>query len=655
MTLAQRSRQASSEGVEPGRDSLRRWAHALLALGIAVAVIGPGLGRGALFNLDLVAVPWLDVPRGFFGLGPELPRRTPFWVPIALLSPVVPATLTVKVVMLAVFVGAWCGMRRWALRLGVRWPLAAAAVYAFSPFVLTRTAVGHLMITVPLAILPWVLPTLLRPDRDLRRTYLAAVALGLAGHFGGTLALAVCAASFTLPRHVRGPLRRHVRAVLVVLLAQAPWLVPGLLVALPAGASPATGAAFASHFDGPLDVFALSAGSGFWNTYFQVGGTGPLVAVLGAVLLAAGVAGTALLPEAFRRPLALLGAVGWLLPVAGGVPRLGGTIDALTTVVTAGVWRESQRLVVLHLAWLAPAAALGMQRVFDVVVSRQRWLPLAGPAALCVPVVAAVLAAPGLWGMGGQLDAVALPAGWEEARREVREAPGTVLALPWYQYYNQRYDDGRIRRVLGPMPLFLGGDVLASSDSGLQPGVRERDDPREAAAGAAIETLLRQGSPISSSLAPLGVRWVVVQTTLPIDDFSGLFDDPGLTTVIDTPDIALFEVTSWRGQVVDETGTAVASSWVGPFAGRVDGPADSAVVWNHPAAAGWRLGWTAAEATPSGLARFDTGSGRIWNLATVPALVASLGTLTAVLLVGRRVGKIFGSGRRTLPANRQIW
>lgn len=598
---------------------------------LALVVIGPGLGPGSLFNLDLVAVPQLDIPRGFWGLGPELPRRTPFWVPLAWASGVVPATLAVKVVMIAVFVSAWCGMRWWAASLGVRWAACAGAVYAFSPFVLTRTGVGHMMITVPLAILPWVMPTLLRPGRRLGHTYLAGVALGLSGHFGGSLAILVMIASLA-----RGRSERWGWALLVVLIAQAPWLVPGLLVAVPGGADITTGTAFTSNFSSPLDALGLSAGSGFWNSYYQVGGGGVLMVVLGAVLLGLGIVGTRRLPDGVRAPLVVLGAFGWLVPALGGLRPLESVMDAITSTMTGGIWRESQRVLVVHLIWLAPAATLGAQHLVERCSQRQRYWWMIGPISLCVPVVTVVLAVPGVWGIGGQLDAVAIPPGWEDARRVVRSEPGTVLALPWYQYYNQRYDDGRVRRVLSPLPLYFGGDVLASSDNGLQADVRERGDPREESAAEAVSTMIEGVGPLSAGLEGLGIRWVALHSTLEISDHSGLFVDPGLNEVIRTPDIVLFEVASWRGAFVTPTGEAVPSTRFGEFAAEVDGRASDAVVWNHPAGPGWRLGGVAAESTSDGLVYFERSAGVAWNVATPLAVLAAAATLVATFVVAVR-------------------
>src|ERR687897_403206 len=88
-------------------------------------------------------------------------RRAPSWTPISWASGIVPAPVIVKGLMLATFAVAWVGMARLLPDAGRWWGYVAGALYAFSPFMLTRSAVGHLMITVPAAVLPWVLPTLL--------------------------------------------------------------------------------------------------------------------------------------------------------------------------------------------------------------------------------------------------------------------------------------------------------------------------------------------------------------------------------------------------------------------------------------------------------------------------------------------------------------
>jgi hypothetical protein len=255
-------------------------------------------------------------------------------------------------------------------------------------------------------------------------------------------------------------------------------------------------------------------------------------------------------------------------------------------------------------------------------------------------VVAVVLALPGLWGIGGQLHAETIPAGWEKTRSIVRSSPGTVLTLPWYQYYNQQIDGGRVRRVLNPMPLFLGGDVLAASNNGLQASVQERTDPREPTADTAVRAMVLSRTPIGSSMASLGVRWVVLQKAVHLEDYVTLASDPGLRVVVDSPDIALYAVVDWSGQAQMGDGAAIGVERTTPALVRFVGGDGAAVVWNHPASGGWRRGGSTGVATADGRLSFPAGSGRAWNVATVPSLLAQWCTLVAVLMIGWRVRSV---------------
>lgn len=597
-------------------------------------VLGPALAPGSLFNLDLVLVPHFDLPNGFWGLGPELPRRLPLWVPISWLSPWIPATISGKALMLAVFVLAWVGMTRLAHAFGVRWAFVAGALYALSPFVLTRTAVGHFMITVPLAVLPWVLPVLLRPGRSLSRTFLGAAALSLGGHFGGSLAVTVVVVALLC-----GERKRWGWALLVTVVAQGAWLVPALAVASAGDANLAPGAVFGTDASGVLGLLRLSAGGGFWNTYFQVGVGSAPQALAGLVLLALAVFGTRSIVGWARRPMVALAAIGWLVSAASTMVGVSAVLDWFTGTTIGAVWREPQRVLVLYLVWLAPAAVLGAQRAYDTALASPKWLWSAGAFAALPAVVAAVLVAPGVWGVGGQLHAESVPSSWNATRALVRDQPGTVLALPWFQYYNQQLDGGPVRRVLNPMPLFLGGDVLAASNNGLQAGVQERADPREPAADVVVRAMTDGSEPPGRALAALGVRWVVLQKTVHLKDYAALSVDPDLEVKIDDDAMALYEVKGWTGGAFDATsGESVATSGTGPAWVHLADTEGNDVIWNHPASGGWRRGWSdAATATEDGRLRFDSGGGVVWNVATLPSLLSQFVVLGLTVVAGWRV------------------
>ena len=492
----------------PGGGRARWRAAAPWAVGLVLAIVmlGPALAPGPLFTLDLVLPSDLPVPRGVWGLGPELPRRVPLWLPLAWLSPLIGGDTAGKLLMVASIVVAYAGMHRLAWRaMGERaselTAHGAALLYALSPFLLTRLGVGHLMVAVPMAVLPWALPTLLAPAVDLRRTFLAALALGFAGHYGGTLAVLVTLAALLATRGERR-LPRTLAALGTVLAAQLPWIVPGIIV-YSEGASIVDAAPFASYAEGTEGLAQLLAGHGFWNPLYQVGQEGGwLVGLAGIALLALAVVGTRDLPRPWRAPMAGLAAFGLLAAAASAAPRgedLGPVARLQVHVADAYVWltqnpvgsivREGQRLLPLYLVWLAPAAALGARHLARLLLrtGRTGWrAPVASMVQVLPIVLAVLLAAPGAWGIDPRLRPIDVPQDWADARALIEADPGTVLALPWHQYFNLEVDG--IRRVLNPLPLYLGGDVLVSSNPELAgQDRRERVDPRE----PAVDDLVR--------------------------------------------------------------------------------------------------------------------------------------------------------------------
>ncbi len=619
---------------------LAEWAIPTL---VVLVLLGPALGPGMLLNLDLVLVPDLDIPRGFWGLGPELPRRVPLWVPISVVSGVLPATATGKLLLVVGFVGAWVGMRRLVSKLDavggtalpttLRIPVGhvAGVLYALSPFVLTRAAVGHFNVTVPHAILPWVLLVLLRPGRDLRATFVACFAMGFAGHFGGSLALTVVGVAI-----VMGARERPWQAVSVAIAAQAPWLVPGLLVAAAGDVNMAAGASFPTAAHGPAGFARLSAGGGFWNTYFQVGGSGWVVAICGVVLLGLAVAGASEIRADFRRPLVAVGVVGWLIAAISAMPIVDAWFQAINDNLLGGIWREGHRLLTLYLLWLAPAAALGGRRLARTLARSGRWAGVAGVVSIMPLAVAMMLSIPGVWGLGGQLSAEPVPAGWAETRALIVDEPGTVLSLPWFQYYNLSVADGPVRRVLNPMPLYLGGDVLSSSSNGLAPGVREVGDPREQPADALIEQLV-SGESVGDDLAELGVRWIVLVKNIHADRYAALDDDADLRIVIDDSDVALYEVSGWVGPAVGADGQGIGVDWWGAALARFD--SDERATVAAPGSSLWLRGRSSVGVSEDGRLEIPSGRGWLWNLATVPALLGQIVPFTFVcwfLIVRRR-------------------
>ena len=170
------------------------------------------------------------MPQGVWGLGPELPRRLPFMVPLAWLSSVVDGTVVAKALLVAVFAVAFVGAQRLVADRAVPTRVASGLLYAASPFLLTRVATGYLGVALMMAVLPWVLPRLSAPSGSIRRTLLAAAALGACGVTGGMVAVVVAAAGLLSESR-----RRPRGGALAGLVWQLPWLGPGGVVDAPGG------------------------------------------------------------------------------------------------------------------------------------------------------------------------------------------------------------------------------------------------------------------------------------------------------------------------------------------------------------------------------------------------------------------------------------
>ena len=220
------------------------WWPWVTGLAAGAAVLGPALRPGSLLSLDLVGTPRIPVPPGIWGLGPELPRRIPYGVVLAWGSSLLSGPVVAKALLLAAVAIAFAG----AVRLAAGAPqvarLGAGAIYALSPFMLTRIGAGHLGVVAAHAVLPWALPVLLRPADRLARTFLWALALGCTGFAGGVVALAVVVVGLVADRG-----RRAGATLAAAVVAQLPWLVPGIVVSL-GGTAMADSNRFATRAEG---------------------------------------------------------------------------------------------------------------------------------------------------------------------------------------------------------------------------------------------------------------------------------------------------------------------------------------------------------------------------------------------------------------------
>jgi hypothetical protein len=542
-----------------------------------------------------------------WGLGPELPRAIPYQIPLTWLSTLLDGALVAKAAMILVLVLAFVGAHRLAAGAPAVARVAAGLVYAAGPFLATRLAIGHLGTALATAVLPWALPTLLRPADSLRRTLLWSAALGVCGVNGGLFAGAAVLVGLVADRGRRAP-----GVAGVALLGQLPWLVPGVIVSW-WGVDPAGAEAFGTRLAGPLGLLRLSGGQGYFIADFDVGGDRLLVPLAALAVVSAAVAGWRRLPAAWGGRALVLAAVGFGVAAASGLPLVDDLYTAVADSPVGSPLREGHRVLPLFLVWLAPASAHGWARLEE---------RLDGASVVGLG-TALVLIGSSLWGFGGQVAPVDPPSEWAEARRVVDDDPGPVLALPFTQYVRPDVIDRHL--VHQPLPYVLGGDVLYASGRGVEGSPDERADGRLDLAGGAVAQLRSDEDP-SAILERLGIRWIAVVRTVDVS-YDGLETIPGagLEVVVEGPELTLYRVPDAPRTPVDPV--------IGPLA-RVEG--DDAVVWFRPGSPGWLRGWEAGREDRDGNLAVPAADGPLWYWPSILVLLADGMVLGGVALAWRR-------------------
>jgi hypothetical protein len=432
-----------------------------LATALALLVLAPLLvERGFALRGDMVFVPHQPWKGEWLGLDGSVPRAVPSDALVSLVTYVVPGDLLQKAILLVMLVAAVLGMLRLAGDVHPLARVAAGTLYVWNPFVYERLSIGHWALLCGYAALPWV-AVVARRLRDAEPGAFALLVLPVAAAAwtsptGGVLAtVTVVAMVLGRPR-----LRSFMSGLLVCVVLNLPWLLPGLLnVGDQLAADPFGVTAFAARADTPWGALgSLLSFGGMWKASVDAPTRDSwLLSGLALALTLAGLVGLWLARRSERRTtasLAVLGIVGlvlaWLPTIAVGADLVEWTVS---TVPGAGLLRDSQKWVALT----ALAACWGLSRTVDVVLARG----VAGATALATGVVLLpIVVLPGLaWGLLGSLQPVTYPAEWDEVRAIFDDrAEARTVVVPVGIYRRFAWNDDRA--LLDPAPRYFPGQVL---------------------------------------------------------------------------------------------------------------------------------------------------------------------------------------------------
>jgi hypothetical protein len=563
-------------GESPARTVRGSWSggtttSAAVGLGLGLLALGPGLGRGFLLSYDMVFVPREPLSAALPGLAP--PRAVPSDLVVAIVSRVIPADITQKLLLLSVFMLACAGMAALLDQEPLLARLAAGVFYTWNPYVGERLIIGQWALLLGYAGLPWVLGAVLagRPAR-LCLAVLPAV-------IGGFTALAVTALLAIPVALLTRSVRTAWLTAAVLAVGSLPWLIPSLLH--PVYADPAGIAAFAARADTPFGTLgSLVMLGGMWNAQTVPAAYGGPWSAIWLVITLAAVTAYALFArpgtgargsgedrgsfctractkrstitpttrrwQAQSWPGLGIAAVAGLVIASAGTTAVGR--DLLRTAMQAwpgfAVLRDGQQFV----APLALAEASG----FGLLVTRAMHPRMAqaadrhqapdrhqaadpqGKAIALAALVAPVLLLPGLaWGAAGRLHPAWYPPGWLAAARVIDAAPGpgNVLLLPWATDRRAAWNGGEA--MLDPWPRLLSRPVIWNDGTQVGDVRLAPDDPQ----ARRLNAIVSGRGPLAAALRAAGVRFVLAD--------GGPRPGarlPGFTVIVDQPGLVVYEL-----------------------------------------------------------------------------------------------------------------
>jgi hypothetical protein len=531
----------------------------------ALLILAPLLLPGYVLTYDMVFVPRLELTGNLLGLDVAVARAVPGDLLVALASRLVPADLVQKLILLGIVVAAGAGAARLTPTRRPAAKAAAAALYAWNPFVYERLVMGHWGLLAAYATLPFVAraATDLRTGTQgsVRRLVLTLAIAAAASPPGGLIAAAVALCVTAAPpwsaqravalhgaralRFLRSTRGRVAVLLGVALVVNAPWLVPSVLRpgGVPVRAEGA--AAFASRPDGPLGTVGSLVGlGGIWNAFAVPPGLGSWPWVGGFVVVLA-VAGAGLpvlwrrLPAGAAGGLLLAAGLGLVVAAAYAVPGLRSLVDLVVVHVPGGgLVRDAQKFIAPLALVEAAAFGLGVERLVPALPPR--W----GRAAAAGLVAAPVLLLPALaWGAAGRLAAVPYPEAFAEARAAMAAdpVPGAVLVLPWHLYMGFPWNGDRV--VLDPAQRWFTRRAVGNDDLELAGTTVPGEDPY----GARLGPLVAGTAPLAPALPAAGVRYVLVFKTAEWATYRPRLS--GLDPVLDRPALALHRVPARPAEV----------------------------------------------------------------------------------------------------------
>jgi hypothetical protein len=477
--------------------------------------------------------------------------------------------------------------------------IAAGTLYVANPFVFNRLYVGHIPLLIGYALLPFAVKATLQSGDSMRK-YSTFVALWWSGltalspHFAWIFGVVVLAS--VIIGLVKDSIRRTLVGLVMTLAGFSAMstylLLPHLATKLPVQAGKLSLALYQTSGDPRLGIFPNVAGLyGFWRL-----GPGPvlpksvvsgwafmLVALL--LIVATGVwaafgrsedqvavVGTSrsddlssqdtddLEPSSRAEPIldtsnhgadrrrvaslmSVVGFGGFLLALGSQGPT--GAIFAwsYSHVPFFEVMREPQKFLMLLALAYSVFFGWGVGYLSRLARLPRRVLSVA--TAIGLGVVLPLSYTPTIFdGLNGQLALSKLPIAYQTANRVMGKGEGNILALPWHNYMEYPFTDGR---VVADVTTSVFSRSVISGDNVESGDVKSQSTSLRSSYLQSLFSLGGSLHQFGTLIAPLGVEFIVLSKTVDWASYSWLSAQPDLQLVSDNSALEVWRNLSYQG------------------------------------------------------------------------------------------------------------
>lgn len=532
----------------------------------------PWFGRGWVIFLDWVPSPHGAIlPKQLFGLAGGLIAALPLGIVDATL-PHLLGSWTPVVEIIGFFVIASISIGRLAGVTGDgSWVriVTAQLLFCVNPFVFDRLYAGQIGILLGYALLPFGVRALLEARGQRWPCWLGVglwwvVLLSCAPHFAWIFALPVAVVAVMNVRRPSVVLGVAV-SVLVALLATVYVLVAGGVGGVGVKVGPRNLEAFRTTADPHLGLMVNVAGLyGFWRlgpTLAKQVITGwPILLLVLVLVIAYGYV------LQWRRARAswknrqvvlilLVMGLGGLILAMGSQGPFGSLFTWMYLHVPYfNIMREPEKFSMLLAVSYAVGFGWGVEALYrnaDGKVARAMTIAIAAVVVLAYEPIL-------FFGLGTQVKTSQYPRSWYSANQLMGTGEGRVLAFPWHQYLSYPFTQNRV--VANLSPGFFSRPVI-SGDNVQLPNIPTSATSRES---RFIQYAIDHGAQtryFGSLIAPLGVKYVVLEKTVDWRLYGWLRTQRDLTELMNSRSIVVFRNDAYQGAAYLSATAVTVPNW----------------------------------------------------------------------------------------------